>query len=140
MPVVRGARDDVGLRVADPSWSGTTSTGATPWCAFAIASIAASRCPARNRSEGWPGCPESPTTTGSRGGCFTSAAGGSHTHALRAWKWESVPGIVTVPSSPFAGMPAGVRQSASGVLLPCSPPATRAPTPVSPTTSPRVGK
>ena len=58
--------------------------------------------PPRSQSRVAPGTPASNITTGSDRSALVKYAGGSHTHAARAWKCETRPGItiwVTTPMS-----------------------------------------
>ena len=106
----------------------------------AMASSFACRPPAMKTSEGLPGSPEIAMRTGSLGGCAVRAAGGSYTHAGRAWKRDCSPGMSTVPTVPVDGIPAGGVQSRRGRAA--APPwsSDSFDTPVIPIASPSFGK
>ncbi len=90
---------------AEPFSSGSTSTGANPPCLAAKRSAVRSARPARNQSTGCDGVPSSSMTTGRRGRGVANHAGGRYTHADRARKRDTTPGIFTSKVTPWLGSP-----------------------------------
>ncbi len=102
----------------EPFSSGSTSTGANPPCLAAKRSAVRSARPARNQSTGCDGVPSSSMTTGRWGRGVANQAGGRYTHAERARKCDTTPGIVTSKVTPWLG--SRLRRVPDGDVAACS--------------------